>query len=93
VQDGRIVLEGPLARIAAPSGAVVVDCSDPAAAATALERLPEVTATERTASGFRLTVAGDERTATAAVARVLVAANVDVYGISPVRRTLEERFL
>ena len=74
-------------------GAVLVDCSDPAAAAVALERLPGLTAIRPHRVGPPATVAGDERTATAGVARALVAAGVDVYGLSPVRRTLEERFL
>ena len=94
VHAGRILLQGPIGHLAAVgAGAVLVDCGDPAAAAVALERLPGLTAIDRTASGVRLTVAGDERTATAGVARALVAAGVDVYGLSPVRRTLEERFL
>ena len=94
VHDGRVLLQGPIGQIAtAGAGAVVVDCDDPAAAAMALERLPALTAIDRTATGLHLTVAGDERTATAGVARALVAAGIDVYAISPVRRTLEERFL
>ena len=94
VHGGRVLLQGPIAGIAAAgAGAVVVDCDDPAAAAAGARTPARADRDRPHRAGLRLTVAGDERTATAGVARALVMAGVDVYGLSPVRRTLEERFL
>ena len=72
---------------------VDVECGDHDAAVRALGGLPVLTAITRTADGLRLTVAGDDRRAIPGVTRALVAAGIDVYRISPARRTLEERFL
>ena len=72
---------------------MVVACDDPAVAAAAVGRLPALTAIDRTVDGLRLTLAEDDRAVIADVTRALVAADVAVYAIRPVRRTLEERFL
>ncbi len=94
IDAGRILQQGPIAALArAPAMTVIVACDDPAVAAAALGRLPALTAIDRTVDGLRLTLADDDRTVIADVTRALVAADVAVYAIRPVRPTLEERFL
>jgi ABC-2 type transport system ATP-binding protein len=94
VDGGRVLMQGTISEIATDGNLMVdVECSDHDAAVRALGGLPVLTAITRTADGLRLTVAGDDRRAIPGVTRALVAAGIDVYRISPARRTLEERFL
>ncbi len=94
VDGGRILMQGTISEIAADGNLVVdVECGDPQAAERALGALPALAAIARSDGGLRLTITGNDRRAIPVVTRTLVAAGIDVYRISPARRTLEERFL
>ncbi len=94
VDGGRVLMQGTITEIATDGNLVVdVECGDPDGAERALGALTVLTATARTEEGLRLTIAGDDRRAIPEVTRALVAAGIDVYRVSPARRTLEERFL
>jgi ABC-2 type transport system ATP-binding protein len=92
VDQGRIVVQGPVAQIAAGGDpALLVEVDDAVAARRVLGTIPDVTSVADDGAALRVTL-GDGFNA-AAVNRVLVAAGVAVSRIEPARASLEERFL
>jgi len=94
VDGGRVLMQGTISEIAADGNLVVdLECGDREAAKRVLVASPAIATVARTDEGLRLTIARDDREAIPGVTRTLVDAGIDIYRISPARRTLEERFL
>jgi ABC-2 type transport system ATP-binding protein len=92
VDRGRIVVQGPVAQIAAGGEpALLLEVDDAAAARRALGGLAQVLCVTDDGAGLRVTLG--EGFNAAAVNRVLVGAGVAVSRLEPARVTLEERFL
>jgi ABC-2 type transport system ATP-binding protein len=92
VDRGRIVVQGPVAQIAAGGEpALLLEVDDAAAARRALGGLAQVLSVTDDGAGLRVTLG--EGFNAAAVNRVLVGAGVAVSRLEPARVTLEERFL
>jgi ABC-2 type transport system ATP-binding protein len=93
VDHGRVVVQGPVAKLAAQGKpTVLVEVDDAAAARAVLGGEPRITHVEEEgASKLRLTL-GDGL-GSADVNRALVAAGVAVSRLEPARATLEETFL
>src|SRR6476646_7241480 len=89
VDGGRVLMQGTISEIAA-DGNLFVDLE---VAERVLVASPAIATVARTDEGLRLTIARDDREAIPGVTRTLVHAGIDIYRISPARRTLEERFL
>ncbi len=88
--SGRLVAQDSLDRLLAPTGRVIVDAIDAAAAETVLAGLVGSAAIER--AGDRLTVELDGH-APERMNEVLVQAGVGVRGLVVERRTLEDAYL
>jgi ABC-2 type transport system ATP-binding protein len=92
VDQGRIVVQGPVAQIAAGGDpALLVEVDDAAAARRVLGTIPDVRSVADDGAALRVTLAAGFNAA--AVNRVLVAAGVAVSRLEPARVSLEERFL
>jgi ABC-2 type transport system ATP-binding protein len=92
VDRGRIVVQGPVAQIAAGGEpALLLEVDDAAAARRALGGLAQVLSVTDDGAGLRVSLG--EGFNAAAVNRVLVGAGVAVSRLEPARVTLEERFL
>jgi ABC-2 type transport system ATP-binding protein len=92
VDQGRIVVQGPVAQIAAGCDpALLVEVDDAAAARRVLGTIPDVRSVADDGAALRVTLAAGFNAA--AVNRVLVAAGVAVSRLEPARVSLEERFL
>jgi ABC-2 type transport system ATP-binding protein len=96
VDRGRVVMQGPieeLARGAAPS--LSLSTSDLSRTRELLVADAAVVAVSPADDGLVVTLSSDEpaRVAAAAIARRLVAANIDLYRLEIAQPTLEQRFL
>jgi ABC-2 type transport system ATP-binding protein len=92
VDQGRIVVQGPVAQIASGGDpALLVEVDDAAAARRVLGAIPDVRSVADDGTVLRVTLADGFNAG--AVNRVLVAAGVAVSRLEPARASLEERFL
>jgi ABC-2 type transport system ATP-binding protein len=92
VDQGRIVVQGPVEQIASGGDpALLVEVDDTAAARRVLGAVPDVRSVTDDGAALRVTL-GDGFNA-AAVNRVLVASGVAVSRLEPARVSLEQRFL
>jgi ABC-2 type transport system ATP-binding protein len=96
VDHGRVVMQGPVAEVAAGGRRTIeVGVSDPARAALMLRALPYAESVTVGKSDLRLVLASDvdADAAAAEVARRVITAGVDLRRLDVSRATLEERFL
>lgn len=96
VDHGRIVRQGSIDELVHGTSALVlrVECADPAAAAKVIEQSGIGTDVRGTESGVDVTVAADgSREGIAEIVRLLVRADISVYGLEQVRTSLEDWFL
>ena len=92
VDQGRIVVQGPVAQIVSGGDpALLVEVDDSATARRVLATVPDVRSVTDDGAALRVTL-GDGFNA-AAVNRVLVASGVAVSRLEPARVSLEQRFL
>lgn len=91
IDQGRLVWQGAIAEIASDVHHYDIDCDHPSAAADLLSSDAAVIQATTTPGGVRVAVA-DSRAVTGLNAR-LVRAGIAVSGVSPVRVSLEDRFL
>jgi ABC-2 type transport system ATP-binding protein len=92
IDRGRLIAQGPIGQLLGDGHAHYdLGCDNPRAAVSLLTAHPAVTQARETPTGVRVTVA-DPR-AVSAVTASLVAAGIAVSGFSPVRASLEDRFL
>jgi ABC-2 type transport system ATP-binding protein len=96
VDRGRVVRQGPIDELirGASTGAVQVDCSDPAQAARLIDEAGIAAGTSLTDAGLAVTLpAGASRELVADINRRLVGAGISVYGIQESHASLEDWFL
>jgi len=95
VDHGKIIRSGPIAELISGAGAVVeVQCSDPPAAARALDHCAVASRVAVTDAGLTVTLApGPAREQAAEIYRRLVEAGITVYGLHQTHATLEDWFL
>jgi ABC-2 type transport system ATP-binding protein len=95
VDRGRVVRQGAIGELIDQAGvAVEVHCSDPSAAARALDGLPGATRTTITADGLTVTLSsGGGRAEASEINRRVVEAGVSVHGLRLVQSSLEDWFL
>jgi ABC-2 type transport system ATP-binding protein len=92
IDRGRLIAQGPIGELLGDGHAHYdLTCDNPRAAVSLLTGYPAVTQARETPNGVRITVA-DPR-AVSAVTAALLGAGVAVSGFSPVRASLEDRFL
>jgi len=95
VDRGKIVVQGPMAELAAggtPRHELIVGVDDPERALLVLQGSALVSGAHRSDEGLRVALSGDAASA-AAVNAMLVQAGVGVMRLEPVRQSLEQRFL
>lgn len=93
VDQGKIVMQGAIAELAAGgTNELIVGVDDPATALATLDGLEAVREARRCDEGVRVLLTGDV-TAAAEVNAQLVNAGVAVMRLEPVRQSLEQRFL
>jgi ABC-2 type transport system ATP-binding protein len=95
VDHGKVIRSGPIAELISGAGAVVeVQCSDPPAAARALDHCAFASRVAVTDAGLTVTLApGPAREHAAEIYRRLVEAGITVYGLHQTHATLEDWFL
>jgi ABC-2 type transport system ATP-binding protein len=95
VDQGKVIRQGPIGELTAAAGAAVqVQCSDPAAAATALGPTRFAAGVTVTEDGLTVTLpAGPARELTAEIARRLTEAGITIYGLRQTHASLEDWFL
>ncbi len=92
IDRGRLVAEGPVAELVGGSATEYdLVCRDQQAALTVLSTHPAVTSAAPSGGAIRVTL-GDPRAGTGLVTW-LVRSGVDVVSLTPVRHSLEDRFL
>lgn len=92
IDRGRLVAEGPMAKLLGDTHThYEIDCDNPRVALAVLAGYRAVVQASPTPNGLRVTLA-DPR-AVGAVTGRLIESGVIVSGVSPVRTSLEERFL
>ncbi|MHB1570454.1 MAG: ABC transporter ATP-binding protein [Solirubrobacteraceae bacterium] len=92
IDQGRMVAQGPISELVG-GGASELDigCDSPSLALDLLDGHPAVATALQTADGLRIRLAGAD--GVASINGRLVAAGVGVFRLSPVRESLEQRFL
>jgi ABC-2 type transport system ATP-binding protein len=96
VDHGRVIRQGPIDELIRGAGAMVVQvaCAEPARAVQVIEQAGLAAGTARTEDGLTVTLpAGASRELIAEMNRRLVRAEIDVYGLTEARASLEEWFL
>jgi ABC-2 type transport system ATP-binding protein len=91
LDQGRLVWQGGIDDLVGESGQYDIDCDRPGVAVNVLQAEPAVVRVDPRPSGVRVRVA--DPSAVSLVNARLIAAGVAVSGVSPVRISLEERFL
>jgi len=95
VDRGKVVVQGPMAELAAggsPRHELILGVDDEERALTALELSELVLEARRSDEGLRVVLAGEPAT-TASLNVALVGAGIGVMRLEPVRQSLEQRFL
>jgi ABC-2 type transport system ATP-binding protein len=95
VDRGKVVVQGPMAELAAggePRHELILGVEDVERALTMLEASELVREAHRSDEGLRVTLTGGHDTA-AALNAALVGAGIGVSRLEPVRQSLEQRFL
>jgi ABC-2 type transport system ATP-binding protein len=93
VDHGQVIRQGPIGELTAGTGVILeVQCSDPAAAARALDPFgSNITVRE---DGLAVTLAaGPARDQAAEITRRLTAAGIRVYGLRETHASMEDWFL
>jgi ABC-2 type transport system ATP-binding protein len=94
VDQGRILMEGTVAEIAAGGKPVIqIGCGDPQSAEAMLLTHPAVAESGEIAGGLQLVLRDGADAVVADIVRQLVEGGIAVHRVEPVRATLEERFL
>jgi ABC-2 type transport system ATP-binding protein len=96
VDRGRVIRQGPIDELIRGAGAIVVqvDCADPARAAQVIDQAGIAAGAAHTGTGLTVTLpAGASRELIAGINRLLVRADIDVYGLHESRASLEDWFL
>jgi ABC-2 type transport system ATP-binding protein len=94
VDQGRILMEGTVAEIAAGGKPVIqIGCGDPQSAEALLLTHPAVAESGEIAGGLQLVLRDGADAVVADIVRQLVEGGIAVHRVEPVRATLEERFL
>jgi ABC-2 type transport system ATP-binding protein len=92
IDQGRLITQGPIEDlVTGRRHEVEIGCDAPGTALTLLAQHPLISAVHGTASGVRVTLAGNDGVAT--INALLVEAGVGVFRLEPVRESLEQRFL
>jgi ABC-2 type transport system ATP-binding protein len=89
VDQGRVVVQGPMSELTGEASTVLVATADDARAQSILGSYR----VEATSDGMRVHVDGDLNAAAAGLNRRLVEAGLDVHRVEPERISLERRFL
>ncbi len=92
IDQGKLVVQGPVSQIAGSRRQVFIGCDDTVRAAAVLQGRGAVAGLSVEAPGL-LRVTPGQSVNVASVNRLLVEAGISVDRIEPVRATLEERFL
>jgi ABC-2 type transport system ATP-binding protein len=96
VDRGRVIRQGPIDDLIAAAGTSVVqvDCDEPAIAREVIEEAGIAVGTALTEAGIAVTLpAGTGRDVIADINRRLVSGGIGVYGLRPLRASLEDWFL
>ncbi len=92
IDRGRLIAQGPISELLGGDRIELdIGCDDPASACLALDRHPAVKAVRQTAHGIRVTLA--DQNSAAGINAQLMQAGIAVLWSSPVRASLEDRFL
>jgi ABC-2 type transport system ATP-binding protein len=92
IDKGRLIAQGPIRDLMGDTGTLYdLTCDNPPAAVAFLARHPAVIEVHQAPNGVRLTL-GDPR-AVSAITGQLIEAGITMSGFSPVRSSLEDRFL
>jgi ABC-2 type transport system ATP-binding protein len=96
VDHGQVIRQGPIGELIRGAGGstVQVDCAEPGRAAELIDEAGIVAATAHVNGGLTFTLpAGASREVVADINRRLVQAGIPVYGLTEVRKSLEDWFL
>jgi ABC-2 type transport system ATP-binding protein len=96
VDHGRVIRQGPIDELIRGAGAMVVqvDCAEPARAKQVIDQAGKAAGTALAHTGLTVTMpAGSSRGAVADLNRLLVRADIDVYGLREIQTSLEDWFL
>jgi ABC-2 type transport system ATP-binding protein len=96
VDQGRIVVQGPMASLTSGRRKIAVGCDDPARAATLLARLDGVKSVTVNDTDLEVSVAANgatERQLVTAIVQQMLGARMAIDHVAPVEATLEEQFL
>ena len=92
IDGGRVIAQGPISALIGEGGSKLeIGCEDPRAALDLLDGHPAIADAHQISDGLRLTLVNGD--GTASVNAKLVQAGVAVYRLTPVRESLEQRFL
>ena len=96
VDHGRVIRQGPIDELIRGAGAMVVqvDCAEPSRAKQLIDQAGVAAGTALAHTGLTVTLpAGASREAVADLNRRLVRADIDVYGLQEIQKSLEDWFL
>jgi ABC-2 type transport system ATP-binding protein len=92
IDKGRLIAQGPISELVSHGPAELdIGCDDPHAALDLLDGHPSIATARATADGVRATLAGNN--GVASINSKLVEAGVGVFRLTPLRESLEHRFL